>query len=207
MFEATSSFKSSLDRAVGLFSPSVLRVDGCGSISVYPQQNCYVTDIHDWESVFSSGSGQFQVSPMLWVVPPEGALPLSELHWRAAYRHVSDQLVSSESVTRELVQLVSWPNLSRLPEELVVPVTRICALLWRKPTVGFLVPRVLDAPGLETAVLLEVLQGFGHVASVRTLPERPEIAQNETAAGTPVLPVRAGSLLGKLWQRLTGHSR
>ncbi len=169
MLEATSCFKSSLDRAVGLFCPSVLRVDGCGSISLYPQQDRYVTDINDWDEVFSSA--QVEVSPMLWVVPPEGALSLSELRWRAAYRQVSQQrsTTSSGLLMRELLQLWSWPNLSRLPEELVAPVTRICALLWRKPTVGFLVSRLLDAPVHQTVTLLEVLQGFGHVASPRTL--------------------------------------
>src|SRR5450830_1926279 len=178
MIEANTSFRSLLDRAAGLFGPSVLLVDGRGSISVYPQQHCYVTDIHDWEAVFSSKPDQVKVSPMLWGVPPSGALPLTELHWRAAYHHVLGRM-SSEVPTKELIQLLSWPNLSRLPDELVVPVTRICALLWRKPTVGFLVPRVLEAPVRQTCALLEVLQDFGHVTSPRGVLGRPEVIPQE----------------------------
>jgi len=206
MMEANVSFRSSLDRIVRLAGPTMLRVTGSGSISVYPQQHCYVTDIHDWEAVFSSKLDQVRVSPALWSVPPSGALPLTELRWRAAYHHVLSRM-PSDAITRELIQLVSWPNLSRLPDELVVPVTRICALLWRKPTVGFLVPRVLEAPVHQTCALLEVLQDFGHVTSLGGVLGRSEGAPDESDADLPAAPpARATpSLVSKLWQRLVGH--
>lgn len=206
MMDSNISFRSALDHIVGLADPTMLRVTGRGSISVYPQQHCYVTDIHDWESVFSSKSDQVRVSPALWIMPPSGALPLTELHWRAVYHHALCRL-PSDAITRELIQLVSWPNLSRLPEELVVPVTRICALLWRKPTVGFLVPRVLDAPAHQTCALLEVLQDFGHVMSPRGVLGRPEGSPHESDADMPAVPPAraAHSLVSKLWQRLVSH--
>lgn len=204
MTEVCDSFVHSLDRAVRLGGPSVLRVDGRGSLSVYPQQQCYVTDIHDWDSVFSSDSGQIEVSPALWGTPPSDALPLTELQWRAGY-HQALSRMPSEVNNRELVQLVSWPNLSRLPEELVVPVTRICALLWRKPTVGYLVPRLLEAPALQTCALLEVLQELGHVSWPRRLALRQESAGPDSGleAGTESAAPAKNSLVTKLWQRLT----
>ncbi len=206
MTEANVSFRSSLDRVVRLNGPTELCVAGRGSISIYPQQHCYVTDIHDWEAVFSSKSDQVKVSPALWSMPPSGALPLTELHWRAVYHHVLCRL-PSEVVARELIQLVSWPNLSRLPDELVVPVTRICALLWRKPTVGFLVSRVLEAPALQTGALLEVLQDFGHVTSPGGALGQPEATrQNSESDVNAPPPARAtNSLISKLWQRLVSH--
>lgn len=206
MSEANVSFRSSLDRVIRLAGPTMLRVDGRGSISVYPQQHCYVSDIHDWAAVFSSPSDPVLVSPALWSVPPSDALPLTELHWRAAYYHVLCRL-PSEAITRDLVQLVSWPNLSRLPQEFVAPVTRICALLWRKPTVGFLVPRVLETPTRQTCALLEVLRDFGHVTSPGGVPGRPEDARHEDGADLPAAtPAQAThSLISKLWQRLVGH--
>lgn len=137
----------------------------------------------------------------------EDASRLVELRWRTAYQQALNRMPSEVPNGQHLIQLLSWPNLSRLPAELVVPVTRICALLWRKPTVRFLVARVLEAPQRETGALLTVLQDFGHVASPRqeiqrvdvTMPQQDERLCTVTTAGASM------SLVRKLWQRLTGY--
>ena len=112
-----------------------------------------------------------------------------------------------------MIRLQSWPNLTRLPLDLVAPVTQICALLWRKPAVGFLIPRVLDADSAQVFALLEVLQGFGHVKVSGGVASPQPVASPDSgedsrggvdSQGVFVVPP-TGSLVGKLWRRLAGH--
>jgi len=111
-----------------------------------------------------------------------------------------------EPPSQHLLQLLHWPNLSRLPIELVAPVARICALLWRKPTVCFLVPRVLKTSVHETCALLCVLQEFGHVTSPRLGSSVAAVTVEEPQApASPESIARANnSLFRKLWARLLG---
>lgn len=104
----------------------------------------------------------------------------------------------------QLFCLVSWPNLTRLPRELALPAARVCALLWQKPTAGFLVPKVLGTPAEETLVLLQALKTLGHVDIARPSASRGDGAVPEAALQAP-RPLAADSLLGRLWQRLTAQ--
>ncbi|MGZ5887810.1 MAG: hypothetical protein ACXWKI_12800 [Ramlibacter sp.] len=162
-----------LDSVVRSGLPSILVVNGRGTVSVYPRQHCYVTDVQDWDSVDTASGDEIRVSPSTWDAPPDDAQPLEELEWRLAYR---DALRHGDLDAHALLHLKSWPNLPRLPDELVEPVARICALLWRKPTVGYLIPRVLDLPADQVAHVLRVLQAFGHVSG-------PSVAAADAAAG------------------------
>jgi hypothetical protein len=211
MAEINVSLSNVLAQALKGRVPALLRVDGGRSISLYPEQQCYVSDITDWESVFDHRVEHVGSDLALRMAPPAHALPLSELHWRSAYYGALAHQ-SPESASWDLFQLASWPNLSRLPEELVVPVTRICALLWRKPTVGFLVPRVLAMPAPQTLALLAVLSDLGHVVKPRCTgrvagPDLQSLHdemhhQTETAASSATKP---SSLVSKLWHRLVGR--
>lgn len=222
MAETSSSLSGWLDRAMQRDVPTVLKLNGMGSISVYPRQQCYISDVADWGEVFASPGIQFSEAPAMHHPSLDNAHPLSELQWRAAY-HVVLANGSPESVTWDLFQLVSWPNLSRLPEELVEPVTRICALLWRKPTVGFLVSRVLAMPAHQALAVLTVLRDQGHVVSPRSSQRAPAGAAPRQGAqpdssmfqdtpadydldgvATDSKPAKQ-SLVGKLWRRLVGH--
>jgi hypothetical protein len=115
----------------------------------------------------------------------------------------------SSEASSELLQLVSWPNVTRLPDELVIPVTRICALLWKKPTVGYLVPRILDASPQQTHALLQLLRDMRHVAihgvSVSGFQPLEEACHDETPEppSAKAKGPSAPSLVSKLWQRLT----
>ena len=203
---------SALQRATSHGMPSLFQIDGCGSVSVYPQQHCYVTDIQDWDAAYHSDSGQFTIKSVPWGMPPSGALPLIDLHWRAAY-HCALRDQSANVQANDLVRLRSWPNLSRLPVELVAPVTQICALLWRKPAVGFLIPRVLEADSAQVGALLDVLQGFGHITVSKTVmnpqlvatPDSVLDSQTAVDAGEAPPARRTDTLAGKLWRRLIGH--
>jgi hypothetical protein len=110
-----------------------------------------------------------------------------------------------------LLQLVSWPNITRLPEEHVIPVIQICSLLWRKPTVGFLVARVLDFPVQEVNALLKLLHDLGHVVAPRAaLPDAlteggTHVSDEPAMANAKAQESPRASLVSKLWQRLVGR--
>lgn len=117
-----------------------------------------------------------------------------------------------ELLKSQLFHLVSWPNLTRLPPETSAPAARICALLWRKRTAGFLIPKVLDLPPEDCLLLLHALKSLGHVATLLPPPGPvpgtigPRAATG--AAGPPDAqeaprPLGGDSLLGKFWRRLT----
>lgn len=202
-----SPLSHALDHAANRGAPSLFQIEGCGSVSVYPQHNCYVTDIQNWEMAHQSPSEQISVSMVAWGMPPPGALPLTELRWRMAYQGALWGQAHA-AMPNELVRLRSWPNLTRLPPELVAPVTQVCALLWRKPVVGFLVARVLQADAAQVAAVLQVLKGFGHIhlsgAGVSAPPGAGEVPRISTASEDGAAPA-ADTLVGKLWRRLIGH--
>lgn len=114
---------------------------------------------------------------------------------------------SSVLLDRALLTLVAWPNLARMPRQDVPELSRICALLSWKPTVGFLVPRTLGLPQQRVQQLLGQLHaagflGAGASASAGLPGLEPETAQ---------LPVpdpgeaTARAFIGRLWQRLTSR--
>jgi hypothetical protein len=112
-----------------------------------------------------------------------------------------------------LLRLQSWPNLTCMPDRLTEPLARICALLWRKPTVGYWVPKVMNLPADQTAALMQQLYAQGHLRTVgvpvagasaaeiwqpeERLSGDAALADGNTAPVTP-----GGSLIRKLWQRL-----
>jgi hypothetical protein len=204
------SFIASLSQVIKQGTPAILCGNGNNCISVYPSHDYYIDNTNDWEAVFSASEISMQEAPATEMNRPEGALSLTVLQWRAAYHEALRKPMASAPLG-ELLQLASWPNVTRLPEEHVVTVTRICALLWRKPTVGFLVPRILDAPPLQVNALLKLLLDLRHVVAPRAdLPVR-HAAEHERSMDEPVMPTeeaptrQTGSLVSKLWQRLTGH--
>ena len=84
-----SPFTNVLSHAVSRGAPTLFQIEGCGSVSVYPQQHCYVTDIQNWDAAYQSHPEQISIKSVPWDMPPSGALPLMELQWRAAYQSAS----------------------------------------------------------------------------------------------------------------------
>lgn len=188
-----------LDGVVRSGMPSILVVDGRGTVSVYPQQHCYVTDVQDWDGVYSASREDIQVRPSTWGAPPDDAQPLEELQWRLAYH---DAQRDGNLDAHSLLHLKSWPNLTRLPEELIEPVTRICALLWRKPTVGYLVARVLDLHTDEVMHVVRALQTFGHVSRPLAVADMSQSATGAGDAETPVPGPGTATIASRFLQRL-----
>lgn len=108
-----------------------------------------------------------------------------------------------EVIDQELLRLRRWPNLARLPPDVDVGlVARICALLGRKPTVGFLVARLLDVPHARVGPLLAGLHAARYIETAGAAAGAPAVAApagDRPTAGVPDRPFIA--LLWRLFAR------
>lgn len=115
-----------------------------------------------------------------------------------------------------LLKLQNWPDLADVPDELVEPVVRICALLWHQPRASFLVARLIGGDAARISVILQVLRRAGHVQLIGTQETTAVVLG---AGGTSLMPVDAGKLMQedavvpppeaasfvkRLWQKLRG---
>jgi hypothetical protein len=76
---------------------------------------------------------------------------------------------SHESIPVHVWHLASWPSASLLVQDCGPELTRICALLARRPSVGMAIPVLLEIPAQTVHFLLETLQACGHIYSADTL--------------------------------------
>jgi hypothetical protein len=90
----------------------------------------------------------------------------SATDWSIAYAVTIRRLDSQFMLC--LLRLDSWPNLGAMHGDLVDAMKLICALLEKRPMVGFLVARRLKLPVDKTYALLSVLQTKGHIVTVGT---------------------------------------
>lgn len=79
---------------------------------------------------------------------------------------------SSGEISNQVLHLASWPPLSRQWHDTAPHITRICALLARRPSVGALIPVMLDIPPHIVRSLLEALHANGHIYPAAALPVR-----------------------------------
>ena len=114
----------------------------------------------------------------------------------------------SSSLERNLqfsvLHFVSWPPLPELLLETAPNMTRICALLARKPSTGMLIPVILDMPAPITYSLLDTLYDKGHI---RTMGDAAPLSAPASHIAEPVkapedLPIATASFISKAWQRL-----
>lgn len=205
MTAVASPLMAFLDRAMRLDRPTLISIEGHGSISIYPHQRTYTTDIRDWASVPFYEIAGIRAAAVVWNTPPADSMPLSELRWLAAL-HQARRAIDAQPLPRGLVKLRHWPDLCALPESLAAPIVRICALLWRKPTASILMPRILESSAQETHALLWVLQAFGHVEIATQMADRIEEGGKAQEAGDAGHRGSASAtVVAKLWQRLLGR--
>lgn len=132
--------------------------------------------------------------------------PASEA-WGRALAEAGAARQEPEDFRLGLVYLKSWPDIPGLPEDIAASVTRVCALLSHKPTVGFLVGRVLDLTDDESRRILQVLHRFGHIevlqrkAGAEGGVEMPPAGES----GNAVPPPAQNAFLGRLWKKLTSR--
>lgn len=143
----------------------------------------------------------------------------SATDWSIAYAVTIRRLDSQFMLC--LLRLDSWPNLGAMHGDLVDALKLICALLEKRPMVGFLVARRLKLPVDKTYALLSVLQTKGHVVTVGAelvndhlafknaiaTDEDDELAltvKNATlgAGGTAAGAKDSGDVLNQLWRVL-----
>lgn len=202
-----SPLMATLDRALHRDGPTRISIQGHGSISIYPRERSYTTDIHHWDSLPLADASGIQMSACVWATPPDGSMPVSGLQWLTAYHHAC-QLLGAGPPSRGLVKLLRWPDLADVPADLAPAVVRICALLWRKPCASTLMPRVLDADPSQTAALLQVLRDLGCVEINTGFADRVENDASAVAgSATPdgVAGTAPARVISRLWQRLRGH--
>ncbi len=143
----------------------------------------------------------------------------SAADWSIAYAVTIRRLDSQFMLC--LLRLDSWPNLGSMHGDLVDAMKLICALLEKRPMVGFLVARRLKLPVDKTYALLSVLQTKGHIVTVGAELVDDQLAFKNAASedeedqlalttknglsgetGTDVKPKDSGDVLNQLWQVL-----
>ena len=194
-------------------APHPIRVDfpDSGHVSVFPSQGRYASDIQDWaaSSVLMPDMPEFK--PLPEDTPAEKSQPLIELHWTLTLQRLAQLQRRAQDYDFQfcLVHLVSWPSLTRLPQDLQPAMARLCALLARKPSAASLLPLLLELPETQVFMLIEALRLYGHVQVVGPTVEdsaaRPSAPPPTPAAAQPEQPT-APSLVAKIWQRLVARA-
>lgn len=109
-------------------------------------------------------------------------------------------------VQYSVLKLYSWPELSRVPSDLVLDAARVCALLAVRPTSAPLIARLLDLPRERVAHVVELLHLYGHLdgsaMDVRPVEKEEQATLDLIADPTPT---KSPTLLGRLWQKLSGR--
>ena len=107
-------------------------------------------------------------------------------------------------VQYSVLKLYSWPELSRVPSDLVLDAARVCALLAVRPTGAPLIARLLDLPRERVAHIVELLHLYGHLdgsaMDVRPVEKEEQATLDLIADPTPT---KSPTLLGRLWQKLS----
>ena len=106
----------------------------------------------------------------------------------------------NKQLSNHVLHLASWPPLHQFLQESAPHMARICALLARRPSVGMLIPVMLDMPPQIAYSLLETLHANGHIYPADARPNHPP-ALSSTEAAEHQKPADR-SFLAKLWQRL-----
>ena len=143
----------------------------------------------------------------------------SAADWSIAYAVTIRRLDSQFMLC--LLRLDTWPSLGSMHGDLVDAMKLICALLEKRPMVGFLVARRLKLPVDKTYALLSVLQTKGHIVTVGTelvddhLALKNAISVDEEderaltvknamlgAKGSDLIARDSGDVLNQLWRVL-----
>jgi hypothetical protein len=199
-----------MQRAMSAPYPTRFDFPDSSHVSVFPGQGRYASDIQDWaaSSVLMPDMPEF--TPLSETAPAEPSLPLIELHWTLTLQRLAQlqRRAQDYDFRFSLVQLVSWPSLTRLPQDIQPAMARLCALLARKPSAASLLPLLLELPETQVFMLIEALRLYGHV-QVSGLTSEADSAARASAppqpapvAAQPGQPAAAPSLIAKIWQRL-----
>lgn len=106
-------------------------------------------------------------------------------------------------ITTQVLHLVSWPSLHLLLGSAAPQITRICALLARRPSVGMLIPVILNLPPHVVHPLLETLyaDGYIRIAGAASLDPAPAPAPKAEHAPSQEQASEL-SFVARLWHHL-----
>lgn len=138
---------------------------------------------------------------------------------------------SFNPICSQVLYLASWPSLDSILQENVLHITRICALLARRPSVGAFIPVILEISHDIIFPLLEMLYAEGHIYQEEFVPvehvkqfEKNITKEEEISQETVMLNYEAPKDFGKrtpnklsektdisffenLWKRLTNNDK
>ena len=188
-------------------APLRIQSERNGSIVVIPEMDAFIADRESLPALCHLPRQAFSVVPVgsaeVHSIVHGTARPLSELYWHAAYWACDGRLPEGR-FRHDVVQLVRWPNLTRLPYD--ENFMRICALLSRHPTSVMLATRILKIPAAEMNRFYCAAYYAGRVKvknqrdpNLGPVSENPPLSEPQPAA-----PPKNAGLLGKLFKRLVG---
>lgn len=128
-----------------------------------------------------------------------------------AWTHASTPGAVQIRLEHSVVRLKSWPNLSRLPPELIPDTARVCALLAVRPTGFPLVHVLLSLPREQVAGIIGMLQDLGHLTHTASTCTQESIFTQQLGEHESRDPIREAApasftLVQRLWRRLTAQT-
>lgn len=141
-------------------------------------------------------------------IPAAPAAAAAPEHHPPSARHTPQTAAAVSTRTETLISLASWPDLPRMPGDMLHDAARICALLSVRPSSRETISRFLDIPPENVSRVLKIIPACSHAGEIRILHEDQDTAA--VAAGN-VIPMHDGghitkpsSFLSKMWNRLRG---
>lgn len=159
-------------------------------VTVSGGEGVFVAHVGDMERFCARPASDFRVE----LTPFDslhGGSDVAELLWMAAFHASAGRLISG-CYHYDVVDLVRWPNLTRLPgaEQAI----RLAALLSRHPTSILLASRLLDIDAADIYRLYSAAHCAGLVRLLNREPEIPDLR-----------PHAKRGVLSLILQRLAGH--
>lgn len=106
---------------------------------------------------------------------------------------------SGVSPSHRVLCLQTWPELTHIPQDMVLDAARLCALLSIRPSGAPLLSILLNLPLSRVHELIQVLGLAGTAEESPSAPLQPPVAERQE----PPQATEATSLLGRLWNRLS----
>lgn len=136
------------------------------------------------------------------LVADNGTAGLSE--FSLGGRDAAPAMTEAQDADR-LFKLQSWPDMTAMPEEKLLDISRVCALLSIRPaSLGFMSDFLeIPPPELESILSLIRSKAYADFPSVQDAPRQLQ-AVSETPRVETKKPDRPSSFLSKIWNRLKG---
>lgn len=183
-----------LRRATANGQDIYIEVDGIGELLVLTERGEYFAYVTDMGAFFSTHPERCKLTILAAGDEriPEASIVgrnIDELMWEAAF-HASQGRLMQGCYRDDVVELSSWPNLTRLSH--TPQAMRIAALLSRHPTSIYFAMRLLKVTPEEMYQFYSAARSAGYARPINRTPEEPKLE-----------PHRNQNLLSALLSRIT----